>query len=132
MGVLDLPIDVIGNFSADMSAKSPINISCVNTPLFSAQKSNSVGEGGSPNLCVELFWLFSNILFWNLFYFIKQKLCYWHFLLAVGFQADLSYKSQHCILMTGHEEMINSKMWKGEGQWACTDCDYTSKNKSNV
>ena len=36
------------------------------------------------------------------------------------------------ILVTGHEEMINSKMWKGVGHWACTDCEFTSKNKSNV
>jgi len=32
----------------------------------------------------------------------------------------------------GHEEMINSKMWKGDGHWACADCDYTSKKNSNV
>ena len=41
-------------------------------------------------------------------------------------------KFKHFILVTGHEEMINSKMWKGEGQWACTDCDYTSKKKDHV
>lgn len=31
-----------------------------------------------------------------------------------------------------HEALVNSKMWKREGSWACTDCEYSSKNNSNV
>ena len=31
-----------------------------------------------------------------------------------------------------HDAFVNSKMWKQDGIWACTDCDYTSKNNSNV
>jgi hypothetical protein len=34
--------------------------------------------------------------------------------------------------MSGHEELINAKMWKVEGIWACTECSYQSKKNSNV
>ena len=37
-----------------------------------------------------------------------------------------------CVLMAGHEEMINAKMLKAEGSWVCTECDYTSKKNYNV
>ena len=47
---------------------------------------------------------------------------------------DLINKSTllKCVLMAGHEEMINSKMLKAEGSWVCTVCDYTSKKNYNM